>query len=69
MNAGTDSKVQLSIYGNKTSVESMLLDSKFSKKKKNLFEKGNTDEFEIEENDVGKVKFAKIIVIVFMSMM
>lgn len=59
MNAGTDSNVTLSIYGDRSALQSILLDSKISpslnNKKSNLFEKGSTDVFELEGNDVGKV--------------
>lgn len=58
MNAGTDSNVKLTIIGNKSSLESFALDAKSSKKKKNLFEKGNLDEFEFESTDVGKVNYS-----------
>lgn len=61
MNAGTDSNVILSIYGNKSSLQSIPLDMKIStKSKKNLFEKGSIDEFETDGNDVGKVRKFKI---------
>lgn len=56
MNAGTDSNVKLTIIG-KSSLE-FALDAKSSKKKKNLFEKGNLDEFEFESTDVGKVSYS-----------
>jgi outer membrane biosynthesis protein TonB len=58
--AGTDSNVTLTIFGTKTSLQSLRLDAeKSTKKKKNLFEKGNVDEFEITGNDVGKVRLMR----------
>jgi hypothetical protein len=54
--AGTDSIVKLIVYGLKANTGEIVLDkSKCKSQNKNLFEKGQTDEFEIESTDVGKV--------------
>ena len=52
---GTNSNVFVSLYGNKSAIESIGLNEQVSKRKKNLFEKATLDEFEFEANDVGKV--------------
>jgi hypothetical protein len=58
MSAGTDSKVSLSVYGDKARLESVILDASVStNKKKNPFERNSLDEFEIEGVDIGNVNY------------
>ncbi len=54
--AGTDSNVSLEIFGKNGATHKILLDKSLSLKKEvDLFEIGNTDLFEVEAANVGKV--------------
>ena len=59
LGAGTDAKVSIKLIGTKGNTGDVVLDQKVftGKKGKNVFEKGNTDEFTIQAADVGQVSY------------
>jgi hypothetical protein len=62
LGAGTDSNVILTIFGAKDNTGELNLDEKVCKnqKKKDLFEKGSADVFEVEAKDIGVIDHIKI---------
>ena len=62
LGAGTDSNVILTIFGGKDNTGELKLDDKVCKnqKKKDLYERGQVDEFEVEAKDVGVIDHIKI---------
>ncbi len=54
MSAGTDSNVYLSIHGDKA--EEIKVSLKNARNKKNMFEKGKIDKFDLSLKDVGTIK-------------
>lgn len=67
--AGTDSAVRLSIYGDKSQIESVQLDQNVAvnAKKKNLFEKNSLDEFQLNGDNIGTVKSLFLLYYYFIS--
>ncbi|CAF0790077.1 unnamed protein product [Brachionus calyciflorus] len=59
-NAGTDSKVTLTIYGKNGNTDEIVLDGNNSNLGKDLFERNSTDEFSVEAEDLGKITHIKI---------
>jgi hypothetical protein len=54
MSAGTDSNVLISLHGDKG--EELKVPLKTSRVKKNMFEKGKIDKFDLNLKDVGTIK-------------
>ena len=62
MGAGTDSNVSITIFGAKDNTGELKLNEAVWKnqKKKDLFERGQMDEFEVEAKDVGIIDHIKV---------
>jgi hypothetical protein len=57
LNAGTDSSVFLTIFGNKTKTEQIQLSKGSAKREGKLFDKAKLDEFHVMAPNVGQVNF------------
>lgn len=62
LGAGTDSNVFITVFGAKANTGEIKLNESncVNQKKKDLFEKGTTDQFEFEAKDVGSMSHIKI---------